>query len=192
MDNLFLPNDFHDINRALQYFENSYTVPTKWYTDILTKYAKQCETVVEFGVWNGQSALVFANAGVKEIISCDIDFSRCNADRIQFLCKSVGSQINFRIEDSQKGKTNLTADLMFFDTCHTYKWVKKELRHRAHMAKKYFIVHDTNYPPDDRLPKPGAPKVRDAVKEYIKGKSDIWELVEENKTLSGIMVVKRK
>jgi cephalosporin hydroxylase len=159
-------------------------VSTKWYQDILTEYSRGLESVVEFGTWNGQGAVIFANAGVKDITTCDINLDHVDQEKIKSIC----GDIKFNKENSLNPSKKYEADLIFFDTMHTYEHVIKELRVNAEGAKKYFAVHDTNYPPPRKSPKK---LVRDAVLEYLEeNKNFVLEL--EDKTSTGIMIAKRK
>lgn len=159
-----------------------------WYVDTLKKYTENADTVCEFGVWNGFSSIVFTLNGVKDITSCDIDFSRCNTDLIESLAKEEGVNLNFVEENSVSGNNHYKADFIFFDTIHTYDHVKQELERRAGDANKFFAVHDTNYPPPRKNP---TKLVRDAVYEFIDANEE-FELELEDKTSTGIIVVKRK
>lgn len=182
--NLGSLQEIYDVMRAE--YKDAHGDPI-WYVDVLKEYTKDADSVCEFGVWNGFSSIVFALNGVKDITSCDIDFSRCNIDLIKSLAKEQGIDIKFVEENSTGGKNHFEADFIFFDTMHTYDHVKKELEHRADDAKKFFAVHDTNYPPPRKNP---TKLVRDAVLEFIDS-SDNWELELEKTDSTGIMVAKR-
>lgn len=187
MKDSYVPNTITSVIDGLEFFKKDYPESTDWYTDVLVKYSKNCDSVVEFGTWNGLSALVFANAGVKDITSVDIDFTRCNQNAITRVINANGNKINWIAESSTKGKTDLSADLMFFDTLHSYKQVKNELNHRANKAKKYIIVHDTNFPKGSKPTK----RVRDAVIEYVNKNADLVVALDYT-DYTGIMVVERR
>ena len=178
-----IPNEITTPTELLEWFNKSYSVSTKWYQDILSDYSKGLESVVEFGTWNGQGAVIFASAGVKDITTCDIDLGRVDQERIKSIC----GDIKFNKEDSLNPSKKYEADLIFFDTMHTYEHVIKELKVNAEGAKKYFAVHDTNYPPPRKSPKK---LVRDAVFEYLKeNKNFVLEL--EDRTSTGIIIARR-
>lgn len=172
------------LEELLELFKMQYDNTCNWYIDILKKYASECDTVVEFGTWNGLSAVVFALSGVKSITSCDLDLSRVNQKLINNLSDV---NINFIKENSLNANLEYNADLIFLDTVHTYEHVKAELSVRARGAKKYLIIHDTNYPPDRKNPKN---RVRDAVNEFLV-KNKEFKLELEDRTSTGIMVLKR-
>jgi cephalosporin hydroxylase len=188
MENLMIPESIETLDELLEYYDSKYSVSTKWYQDVLIKYATGMDSVVEFGTWNGQGVAVFAKAGVPNIISCDIDFSRVNQNKIKELCSE--SDIQFVKENSLSPTQELTADFIFFDTMHTYEHVLQELRTRANGAKKYFAVHDTNYPPPRKNPKDGK-LVRNAVLQYLEENPD-FVLELEYPISTGIMIVRRK
>ena len=186
MENLKIPKSVETLDELLEYYDNKYSVSTKWYQDILIQYAQGMRSVVEFGTWNGQGVAIFAKAGVSNIISCDIELGRVSEDRIKELCPD--SDIQFIKEDSLNPSRDFEADFIFFDTMHTYEHVIKELRTRAKGAQRYFAVHDTNYPPSYKNPKK---LVRDAVLQYLE-EDDNFELELENTTSTGIMVARRR
>ena len=179
-----IPNNISTTEELLQWFDSAYSVSTKWYQDILIEYCKEVDSVVEFGTWNGQGAVIFANAGVKDITTCDIDLRRVDQEKIKSICGDV----KFNKEDSLNPSKKYEADLIFFDTMHTYEHVIKELRVNAEGAKKYFAVHDTNYPPPRKSPEK---LVRDAVLEFLE-ENENFVLELEDTTSTGIMIAKRK
>ena len=176
------------LNNYYQILDIEYEGTTKWYVPYLMNYSFGLDTVIEFGTWNGFSATVFGLGGVPNIISYDINFDldRCNTTLLTELAAKENVNLQF-----EKGNSHVDiekeADLIFFDTLHYYEHVVAELKANAHNAKKYFIVHDTNYPPPEKKP---AKHVRDAVIEYINS-HDEWELELEDTQATGIIIAKR-
>jgi hypothetical protein len=111
----------------------------------LYEYGKQCEKIVECGVYEVTSSYAFANGlrgkpnnsltmidmYVSDKIPTFLDICEREGIAAQFL---VGSDISI---------PPIETDLLFLDTWHVYAMLKRELNHWHSSVKKYIIMHDT-------------------------------------------------
>jgi hypothetical protein len=107
---------------------------------ILYELAKECKTVVEFGVRSGVSTRAFLASDV-ELLSFDIELH----PKVRELFRTAQSQG----KSVQYIKANVLdievepMDLLFIDTLHTYEQLQKELELHGNQAKRYIAFHDT-------------------------------------------------
>lgn len=165
-----------------------------WYMSPLLEYARKCESVTEYGTFQGQTALLWLHANVKQITCYDIDFSECHKERLKEFAKVNKQNIMFIPADPFDYGVEET-DMLFCDTKHTYERVHDELYFSHDTVRKYIAIHDTNYPaphkrtleftrfPDEL--------VKDAVKEFLRDHKE-WTLDKEINDNSGLMIIKRK
>lgn len=176
----------NDAKELVKAFDEEYSSidgsQTKWYTDILSKYADKVNIVVEYGTWDGLGTASLLVGEPKILRTIDVNQNKIDKE----LFNKVSKKTQIFIETGNSHNPQHEADLIFLDTIHTYEHVKKELEVNGPLTKKYIIVHDTNYPPPRKSPKK---LVRDAVLEFLE-KSD-FSLELEDKSFTGIMVLKK-
>ena len=110
-------------------------------------YARQCESIAEFGVrgivstWAFLSGLLENNSQRKELICVDIEDVPQIAS-VQEIARSSGIDLTFLRHDSATC-TIPTVDLLFIDTWHIYGHLKRELNKHYGSVRKYILMHDT-------------------------------------------------
>jgi hypothetical protein len=91
-------------------------------------------------------------------------------------------------------------DLLFIDTCHTYKHLKEELKLHAHKVKKYIIFHDTttyayidetNYDSLGGVFAPDGGGIWKAIEEFLQNNPH-WELEKRYMNNNGLTIIKNK
>jgi hypothetical protein len=108
---------------------------------ILYDMAKECETVIEFGVRTGVSTRAFLNTDVS-LTAFDIEKNN-DVQKLFTLAKDQGKKAEYIIRDVLKIEIP-EVDLLFIDTLHTYAQLRQELALHGNKAKKYLIFHDTH------------------------------------------------
>ena len=115
----------------------------------LEKYAKNCEHITEMGVRCVVSSFPLAIANPKTLIGIDLYNPQiaCPAGKSRFeLINKYCDLDNIKYKFIQKNTLEIEiedTDLLFIDTFHVYKQLKKELELHGNKAKKYIIFHDT-------------------------------------------------
>ncbi len=104
-------------------------------------YASQCESIVEFGVYDCTSTWALLAGRPKSLISYDIA-RRLDVDDVERVAAEHGLSFKFMLCDSLKAQFGET-DLLFIDSLHTYDHLSAELRTHGNSVKKYIILHDT-------------------------------------------------
>lgn len=126
----------------------------------LIKYGSECDTITEMGVRWITSTWAFLGCAPKRLISYDmrdpsmwdegsIDVSADAVNRgynklqdVYDVAKEFGLNFKFiqaNVLDIEIEET----DLLFIDTCHSYKHLQAELKLHASKVKKYLVFHDT-------------------------------------------------
>lgn len=108
---------------------------------ILYDLAKECKTVIEFGVRTGVSTRAFLNTDVS-LLSFDLYEDR-EVRKLFTLAKAKGKKAEYIISNVLDIEIEET-DLLFIDTLHTYDQLKQELKLHGNKAKKYLVFHDTH------------------------------------------------
>lgn len=108
--------------------------------DILYNLARECKTVVEFGVRTGVSTRAFLNTNV-ELLSFDIvlDPGVIELFKKAALMKKNVKYIQANVLDIEVDPM----DLLFIDTLHTYEQLAQELALHGNKAQRYIAFHDT-------------------------------------------------
>jgi ribosomal protein L7Ae-like RNA K-turn-binding protein len=109
--------------------------------ETLYNYAKKCDTIAEFGVFEVTSSYAFAAARPKKLICVDIKsndyiktfIKECQEENINLIFVE-SSTLDFVLEE---------VDLLFIDTLHAYSQLIQELFLHHDKVKKYIIFHDT-------------------------------------------------
>ena len=107
----------------------------------LYEYAKKCNHITEMGVRWVSSSWAFLLANPDKIISYDIE----KHENVKNLLDAAEEyHINFSFIEADVLKTDIEeTELLFIDTFHTYRQLKRELELHAKKVKKYIIFHDT-------------------------------------------------
>lgn len=120
----------------------------------LSRYASECESVLELGVRGCISSWAFLNGLLQnrtgkrqlflnDIVNCD-DNIKDLLDTIQSLPESHRVQVGYEWKsDLELDFGEGTFDLTFIDTWHVYGQLKRELAKFSLITKKYIIMHDT-------------------------------------------------
>jgi len=108
---------------------------------VLYDYGTRVNHITEFGVRNGRSTVAFQYAAPDTLISYDIDYCDVNDRLMVDFNDSNKPNFNFIQADVLKIEIEET-DLIFFDTFHSYKQLKKELELHGNKSRRYLIFHD--------------------------------------------------
>lgn len=109
---------------------------------VLQALAKECESVVEFGVENANSTWALLSGRPKRLTSYDINPGIRSVGAVSTLAKSVGIDFKFIVGDSAEVDIE-PADMLFIDSKHTYEHLTKELTKHSPKIKKFITMHDT-------------------------------------------------
>jgi len=125
------------------------------YTDInqhvptLSRYAEECNSVVEFGVRSGVSTWGVIN-GLLKHTSSDNNTTLHGYDLqgapwpYQFLDNSPGTGLNSTFTQANVLQIPpVECDMLFIDTFHVYGQLRRELSRHAQGVRKYIIMYDT-------------------------------------------------
>lgn len=167
----------------LDYFESNNEA--KWYTDTLIELGEECDSVLEYGTWQGQSLAAFMCANVPYIVSVDTDTSKVDKKLFERLANDQHITVRILNGNSLEKIHVPYPDLLFLDTKHTYEHVKKELSIHGPYGGKYIVIHDTNYPKDKDQ------KVRHAVEEFV-AENDKWSIYKDIEECTGMIVLKKE
>jgi hypothetical protein len=150
----------------------------------LCDYAKQCESVTEFGI--GRSTWAFLHARPKTLRCYDI--RDANFELQTRLGADVGTDVRFERADTL-GLTIEPTDLLFIDTYHVHRQLQAELDRHAPMARKYIAMHDTEVFKDhgEDSSRPG---LWAAVEEFVASHPE-WRIVERRLNNNGLTILQR-
>jgi len=111
----------------------------------LYKYAKDSETITEFGVRWIVSTWAFLAANPKKLTSVDIRHpSEYNSNIDEVYEESLNNNVKFEFIQADTREIEIEeCDLLFIDTFHVYDLLKEELNKHSCKVKKYIILHDT-------------------------------------------------
>jgi cephalosporin hydroxylase len=109
---------------------------------VLYEYARECETIAEFGVRCVVSTFAFAKARPKRLICVDIGGNSYVTSFLE-LCKKENLNAEFHQESTLNYELPCDVDLLFIDTYHTYSQLAAELKRHHSKVKKYLAFHDT-------------------------------------------------
>ena len=112
--------------------------------ELISKLAKGCMHITEFGVYSGCSTLAFMLANPKELISYDItDKFFETKDLLNLIAKK--NKINYRFNLASSLEVDIDeTDMLFIDTTHSYENTKTELGRHHSKVKKHILLHDYN------------------------------------------------
>ena len=168
-----------------EYISNKYDEACYKVSDInelvpdLYKYAKECTSIIECGVSEGNSSwglfkgLCENGNENKTFLQCDLPTKLCQYETtMKELCKMKNINHTFyRMSDLDiVFEDDVRFDLTFIDTWHIYGQLKRELNKYAPITNKYILMHDT--------------QVDGEIGESLRVRSDI----DEESRLTGIPV----
>lgn len=162
------------------------TVDICEHLDTLTELAKECSHITEMGFRYGASACAMLKGYPKKLISYDLS--------IPAECRTLFEEIKgdtdvLLIQADTLGIMIQETDMLFIDTLHTYKQLKRELELHGNKARKYLVFHDTvtfGTKGED-----GSEKgLMDAVCEF-RVNNDHWILHKHYENNNGLTVLKR-
>jgi len=152
---------------------------------ILRYFASKCAVVLELGMRTGVSTCALLSGG-PVVHSIDLERNDEAVKQLAWLCPNM---FVFH-QGSSLQDWPIEADLILFDTVHTYAHLKKELQFNAHNARRYMIFHDTwtfRWDGEDGT-KPG---LLDAISPYYEGPSPTWKKILDLDNCCGLMVLER-
>jgi hypothetical protein len=116
----------------------------------LSKYANECDSILELGVRGCISSWAFANGLLnnnnnnnKKLLFLN-DITYCDISEIIEYTNNTELLIEYEwCNDLDLDITNKNFDLVFIDTWHVYGQLKRELNKFSKITNKYIIMHDT-------------------------------------------------
>jgi hypothetical protein len=154
---------------------------------ILRYFAGQCDSVLELGMRTGVSTAAFL-AGGPVVTSVDVERWDDCVGQLEWLCPN-----KFKFVKASSLEHSVPADLIFFDTIHTYLHLKTELHLHAHNAGRYMIFHDTQtfrWHGNDGVQQ-SEPGLLAAIEPYLGGPSPTWKKILDLDNCCGLMVLER-
>jgi len=126
----------------------------------LIKYGSECEHITEMGVRWITSTWAFLGCFPKKLVSYDLQnpsFWDINnpEEKLEIINRGynkiqdvydVANEFGLDYTFIQANVLDIEieeTDLLFIDTCHSYKHLKEELKLHASKVKKYLVFHDT-------------------------------------------------
>jgi hypothetical protein len=142
--------------------------------DDITQLARDCNTVVEFGVRGGESTRAILRGEPKRLISFDInDYD--NKEEIHEARDRSSTDWEFRMQSSIEVEIP-ECDFLMIDSEHTYEQMKKELQLHKDKAK-VIAFHDTvSFP---------------AINKAIEEECGCWKVLKDKKNNNGFRVIER-
>jgi hypothetical protein len=183
----------------------------------LIEYGSQCDHITEMGVRWITSTWAFLGCAPKKLVSYDMQdpsFWDTNnpAEQLDIIARGynklqdvydVANEFGLDFRFIQANVLNIEieeTDLLFIDTCHTYKHLKEELKLHAHKVKKYIIFHDTttyayidetNYDSLGGVFAPDGGGIWKAIEEFLQNNPH-WELEKRYMNNNGLTIIKNK
>jgi hypothetical protein len=116
----------------------------------LSKYATECDSILELGVRGCISSRAFVNGLLNNNINNNKkklflnDIKNCNIKELLDCTSNTNLIINYKwCNDLDLDFKDETFDLVFIDTWHVYGQLKRELNKFSKITNKYIIMHDT-------------------------------------------------
>lgn len=155
---------------------------------ILRKYASECDHITEMGVRSIVSTWAFILGSPRHMVSYDINNPWEYGADINLVYRNCGDTDFKFIEANTLDVEIDETDLLFLDTLHIYKQLKKELELHSPKTKKYIIMHDTQS--FGYTGKDGGLGLRQAITEFLE-ENKHWVLHEDFTNNNGLMILKR-
>lgn len=155
--------------------------------DVIKAYSVQCDSAVEFGVYDCTSTWALMAGHPKKLTSYDIA-RRDEVRDVELAAAGSGTEFRFVLASSLDVEIE-PCDLLFIDSMHTYDQLKAELGLHAGKARKFILMHDTTtFGTEDQIP--GGRGLWPAVTEFLSGHPE-WVLAERRTNCHGLTVLKR-
>ncbi len=153
----------------------------------LRRLASQCEHVTEFAHTYQTSTLAFLAGGVSKLIN--ISPRECPGCQQNFIDKIRGdSEFVHRTADSAEIAPIEPTDLLFIDSQHNAKHLRRELALHADAVRTWIVMHDT-----EKFGQTGDDKADGlliALEEFLAGHPE-WSIVERYENNHGLIVLQR-
>lgn len=177
------------VREVVSAFERVKREPTDMieHMDVIRSYANQCESAVEFGVYDCTSTWALLAGHPKKLTSYDIA-RRHEVSEVEAAAQGSGTEFKFVLASSTEVEIE-ECDLLFIDSMHTYEHLKRELEMHADKAKKFIILHDTTTFGHIDQTNEGR-GLWPAVEELLAQRSE-WTLAERRTNCHGLTVLKR-
>ena len=113
----------------------------------LSKYASECESIIELGVRGVVSTYAFINGllnngrSTRKLFLNDIE--TCDIGEVERLTADLDIDIDHEWINDLELEVKENYDLTFIDTWHVYGQLKRELAKYSQVTNKYIIMHDT-------------------------------------------------
>jgi hypothetical protein len=160
--------------------------------ETLYEYAKECETIAEFGIRWVCSSYALAYAKPKKLICVDI-LNHENINKFIDLCKKENINAEFHLADTKTYDLE-EVDMLFIDTLHTFEQLTTELAIHPPKVKKYLIFHDTiSYGHKDEMSGLTGENhgLVPAISNFLKNNSD-WKEVKTYTNNNGLTILERQ
>lgn len=153
------------------------------YMEIITKYAKECDSFTEFGICQGPTLAAAMLTNPSTVRAYDIELKWYNHASKLFEEYGEENNIDFKVFETDTSNCDIIepTDVLHIDSLHTYTHAFAELKRHAHQVKKYIVFHDTTY----------APGIFKAIQEYITKCDVTWSVIERFEPAVGYTVIKR-
>lgn len=153
----------------------------------LCELAKQCEHVTEFGTRDGHSTAALLYAKPQTLVAYDVN--DCPA-ALPLMKLSKYIRFEFRRANVWLDSCSIEpTDMLFTDTVHEYRYLKRELELHAGKVRKFIAIHDT----EAAGPYGGGPAMgglQYAIEEFLW--NDAWEQIAHYPDSCGLTVLARK
>ena len=160
--------------------------PTAWLgdspsrVDTYTRYARQVDRIVEFGVYTGLSTCAWLAGNPKYLRSYDItDEYLTVLPELLHYAKEHDIDFEFNLGNSLEIDIK-PCDLLFIDTVHKRPHCLAELERHADKSSRYIVLHDPSE----------WPGVFEAVIIFLHNNRN-WHIVEHCNRDSGLLVLER-
>jgi len=146
----------------------------KWYKKHFSGY----ETIVELGVADGASALVWIECATKKVVGIDFRENE-NVGAVIERAKKLNIEYEYIIRNSCDVEP-MDCDILFIDSSHRYEETVLELQRYSPKTKTFIALHDTVLK-----------QVEAAIQTFL-AETDEWDVWYEDKNVCGLTVLKRK
>jgi hypothetical protein len=154
---------------------------------IFYAYKLSCISYRELGTHQGASAAAAClnadSINQIELVDISFDIFRPYQHLFEEYCKSKNISLSLKEKSSLDPSTAATTvDLLFIDSKHDPKHLRKELKLHAKTVNKCIIFHDTSH----------KPKLFDEIQFFVNKNHNEWELTEHYTQNVGYTVITRK
>lgn len=114
--------------------------PTRF--DDYTRYAQNCESILELGVYTGLATTAFLLAQPKKLTSIDLTSQFMTVlDELKITATKQGTLFELIVMNDLEFMSE-SHDLLFIDTTHTYEQTTQELEIFGQKTNKRIVLHD--------------------------------------------------